>query len=235
MGSQASKRMILRTDGFAHQHTKPFLFLLVLLVCSPAAAQQQTPPVSVALDSLRRAHPDSAQADSVPPPPIIVKHPTGSLASPGLGVWEWNSEDLLREGALSLTDLLQRIPSATPIRTGLYLQPEIAAPFGQTRGRIEVLLDGIALDPLTEATVDLSRIELAQLRHVRVERRLDVTRIEISTLEPVDGRPVSRIEAGVGEPNANLFRGMFLAPKFLIGPVGVAIERIDTDGYRSRE
>jgi hypothetical protein len=227
--------MNLRTYGFAHDLTKPFLFLLLVLVCRPAAGQQRTVPDSLARDSLKRAQPDSAQADSVLPPPIIVKHPIGSLASPGLGVWEWTSEDLLREGALSLSDLLQRIPGGIPIRTGLYLQPEIAAPFGQTRGRIEVLIDGIALDPLTEATVDLSRIELAQLRRVRVERRLDVTRIDLSTLEPVDGRPVSRIEAGVGEPDANLFRGMFLAPRFLVGPIGLGVERIDTDGYQSRE
>src|SRR5262245_24686410 len=116
MGPQASRRMILRNNGFAHNHTKPFLFLLLVLVGSPAAAQQKTVPESLARDSLR-AQPDSVKADSVVPPPIIVKHPIGSLASPGLGVWEWTAEDLLREGALSLTDLLQRIPGATPIRS----------------------------------------------------------------------------------------------------------------------
>lgn len=228
--------MIVRRTGLALP-VKPFFLLLLFSSTTQAAGQQRPRPDSVALDSLRRARQDTAQvvADSLRPPAIIVKHARGSQVNLADAVWEWSSDDLLREGAITLTDLLQRIPGVTPFRSGLFLQPEMAGPFGQTRGRIEILLDGYLLDPLTESSYDFARIELAQLRRVRVERRLDVTRIELSSLEATDGRPQSRIEAGVGEPNVNLFRGLLLAPRFLLGPMGLAIERVDTDGYRGRE
>lgn len=220
-------------SGFGRALPRPMLLVAAALVIhsSPLAAQNPPPTRT---DTLAQ---DSAKviADSVKPPAIIAKHATGSAPSFGAAVWEWSREQLLLEGALTLTDLLQQIPGLTPYRAGLALQPEIASIFGHTRGRLQIVLDGYELDPLLEATTDLTRIELAELERVRVERRLDVTRIELTTIEPTDGRPHSRIEAGVGEPDTNMFRGVFLAPRFLIGPFGFAIERVDTDGFRGGE
>ncbi|MGD8278710.1 MAG: hypothetical protein PVH00_11815, partial [Gemmatimonadota bacterium] len=80
------------------------------------------------------------------------------------------------------------------------------------------------------AALDISTIELAALDHVRVERRMDRLRISLRTLEPDDPRPFSRIEAGVGQPRANLFRGLLLSPRVVAGPLGFAIERIEGQG-----
>ena len=215
--------------------------VVLCMLLFQAAAAQVTPPPRPRPDSLRldttRAAPDSSRllADSITPPRVIAKHARGGEPGFGAGIWIWERDDLMREGALSLSDLLQQIPSVTPYRAGLILQPEIASAFGQTRGRVQVILDGYELDPLLESTHDFARIELGQLQRVKVERRLDITRIELLSLEPTDGRPHSGIEAGVGEPDANLFRGVFLAPKLFIGPLGFALERLDTDGMRGRE
>ena len=57
-----------------------------------------------------------------------------------------------------------------------------------TAGRTEVVLDGYVLDPHLDGTYDLSRLELVALRRLVVERRLDLLRIEIETLEPFDPR-----------------------------------------------
>ena len=209
-----------------------FVFALFLWSLQTASAQVTRQ------DTTRRPPADSSRLiakDSVVPPPIIAKHALGVTPGFASGVYVWDREDLLNEGAVTLTELLQQLPSVVPFRVGFFLQTEMATPFAQTRGRLQVFLDGYELDPLLESTHDLARIELANLQQVRIERRLDVTRVDLLSLEPVDGRPHSRIEAGVGEPDTNLFRGVFLAPRLFVGPFGFSIERMDTDGLRADE
>jgi len=187
------------------------------------------------------ARPDTAVTDtlfaedSVVPARVLVQHARGPEASFATAVWEWDREDLLRESALTLFDLLQRVPGLLVFRAGYVLQPEAASLYGGTRNDYEILIDGYMLDPLVEPTYDLSRIELVELNHVRVVRRLDVTRIEIQTYAATLGVAESRIEAGTGTPDTNLFRGMLLSPKLLFGPAGIAIERLDTDGIGGAE
>src|SRR5690606_28523269 len=94
-------------------------------------------------------------------------------------------------------------------------------------------LDGYQLDPVTEASVDLTKIELVNVAKLRIERRLGLLRIFITTVAAADNRAYSRIEAGIGQPNANMFRGILLAPKLFWGPFGVAVDRVDTDGFRA--
>ena len=219
--------------GFASSRFQP-VCLLIFLICFVNQAGAQVRPDSIRRDSAR-ARGDTVVVDSAKPPPVIVKHSAGTAAGFATATWEWNRLDLLRETAVTLTDLLQRLPGIAPFRVGLFLQPELISPLGQTRGRIQIWVDGYELDPLTEATYDLARIELVNLQNVRIERRLDLTRIQLSTYEPVEARPQSRIEAGVGEPDVNVFRGLFMAPKLLFGPFGFTIERVDTDGLDRRE
>jgi hypothetical protein len=226
-------------SGFGAFRPKPSTVVLIACVClsAPAAAQQRTLPDSLRQDSLRRARGDTTRvlADSVKPPPILAKHAVTFDTDFGGTVREWTRDQLLLEGAITLGELLDQFAGQSPIRSGLFLQPEASTSIGQTRPGVQVLVDGYELDPLSEGSLDLARIQLASLNAVRIERRLDVTRIVLNTLEPTDGRAHSRIDAGVGEPNVNLFRGVFLAPKFLIGPLGFTIERVDTDGLRQRE
>jgi hypothetical protein len=49
-------------------------------------------------------------------------------------------------------------------------------------------------------------------------------------MDPEDSRPLSRVEAGTGDLNTNLFRGTFLHPRALGGTLGLSIERKDSEG-----
>ncbi|HEX6306920.1 MAG TPA: TonB-dependent receptor plug domain-containing protein [Longimicrobiales bacterium] len=210
---------------------------LLVFVCLsfPAIllAQDPRPPArdTLAADTLPQEEPDTV----VPPAVIFPAMPLGPAASAAGTEWVWDRERLLREMALSLTDLLERVPGITVFRAGAFGQPEAASAFGGTAGRTEVVLDGYVLDPLAAATLDLAQIPLGQLREVRVQRRLGLLRIILSTEAPAQGRPYSRVEAGIGVPDANMFRGQFLVPHVIVGPLALGIERIDAEGTARSE
>jgi hypothetical protein len=209
----------------------PLLFLLFLVLLPSALAAQRRDTVQIR-DTLAA---DTAVADTVPPALLV---PLRAPPSPSFahGVWRWDHEALLRSRAVSLADLLADIPGVAVFRTGLYLQPEAASAFGATAGGVELEIDGWVLDPLGAPVLDLTRFPLAELDAVTVMRGIDgVLRVRAHTIEASDARAYSRVEAATGEPNANLFRGMLIVPRFLVGPFGVAIERVDTDGLGGSE
>jgi hypothetical protein len=205
---------------------------LLVAVTPVMAAAQVEPPVR---DTLQVVTPDVQ--DTVPRRTLhaFPSMPVAASAGYAGGEWIWDREALLREAPVSLLDLLERIPGITPLRGGVFAQPEAAAAFGMTAGRIEIEVDGFVLDPLAASTLDLSQIPLGQLREVRVQRRLGLLRVRLLTDRPFTDQPYTRIEAGIGEPSGNLFRGVLLAPYVIVGPLGAAIERLDTDGTDRRE
>ncbi|HEX6937886.1 MAG TPA: Plug domain-containing protein [Longimicrobiales bacterium] len=215
--------------------------MAVLGWAAVAQAQEPRPPArpdttAAAPDSLALPKDSTAAADTLEPVDVVPRFPRGAAPSWRAGVWEWDRRALLASGAVSLTDLLERIPGIQPLRYGLYASPEAVNAWGLTGGRIEVVLDGFALDPLDAGTFDLSRIELAALERVRVERVAGRVRVELETIAPTDPRPYSRVEAGTGEPdNAKMFRGIFQAPRVLGGPLSLAVDRVDSDGLRRAE
>lgn len=178
---------------------------------------------------------EHAVQDSVHPIPQLAPFYRGPANGFSSGIWVWDREALMNEAAVTLGELLRRIPGINVTRIGLYLQPELAASMGGTANRLEVWLDGYVLDPLLESSVDLTTIELAQIDNVRIERRPGMIRVHLESMQPRDNRAYSHIEAGVSLPTANLFRGLFLAPKLIVGPLGLAIDRLDTDGLGGRE
>jgi hypothetical protein len=230
------------------------LWLPLLVLCTlaapaaPAAAQDPVPRDTVPRDTIPR--------DTVPPIPgdpdarmpqdtaglpeqgPVVHFPRMPLAPAAgfaAGEWVWDREALLREAATSLIELLERIPGIAPFRAGMFAQPEAAAAFGGTAGRVEVEVDGYVIDPLTTASLDLAHMPLVHFRALHVQRRLGLLRIRILTEEARDPVPYTRVEAGIGQPPANLFRGILLAPHVILGPLGFGIERLDTDGLNRSE
>lgn len=209
------------------------LLIVAALVVLPgrSAAQDPRPDPEEEVEEEVEEEPVEA-ADTVPRRPL-VRFPDSPL-SPDVrfaaGEWVWDQEALLREAPTSLIELLGRIPSVNTYRAGMFVQPEAAAAFGGTVGRVEIEVDGYILDPLAASTFDLAQIPLTQIRELRVQRRLGLLRIRIFTAAPDHDQPLTRIEAGIGVPAANLFRGIFLVPHVIVGPLGAAIERLDTDG-----
>ena len=218
-------------------------FILIALLCARPALAQVRPTMRdtarVLPDSTAPAQDTSkaapAFADSVRPVPQLADIYQGPAHGFSDGVWEWDRAAFLTEAATTVGDLLERVPGVTVIRSGLYLQPEAASALGGTANRLEVWLDGYILDPLLEGSVDVAKIELVEVESIRVERRLSTIRVYIKTLVSHDSRAYSMVEAAVGQPTANLFRGTFLVPKLFIGPIGLGIDRIDTRGRGGSE
>src|SRR5215208_5239320 len=144
------------------------LAVLCLLVGASPLTGQVRPP---ARDTLRRPARDTLAVDTlavdtaaaaqdtvVPPAVLFPAMPIAGTASAADGLWIWDQDALLRETPVTLVDLLERIPGIAAFRAGMFVQPEAAAAFGGTAGRMEIELDGYVLDPLTASSTDLSRI-----------------------------------------------------------------------------
>lgn len=195
----------------------------------PDSARQQVP------DSLRQV-PDSVVAeDTVPPPRNLPRFPEPVPAGFGTGVWQWDQEALLGARALTLAELLDDVPGVVGLRAGDYGKPTSVTAFGLGGGRVRVFLDGVELAPLDGGVVDLSGIGLGGIGGVRVERRGDELRVELESLRNEDPRPYSLVEVGTGDLDTNLFRGTFSHPHALGGSLGLALDRVDTDGPRREE
>ena len=191
---------------------------------------------------------DSIPADSIVPLPRLVHHEVPRPLDAGFaeGVYVWDRAALLRSTALTVADLIDRVPSLTRVRAGYYTSAEVVvSPFALT-GDVEVLLDGYPLDPLTGTTVDLSQIGITDLERVRVERRGGRLRVELKQLDhptprggyetsPDSGSAYTRVEIASGDLDTDGLAGVFLAPRFLIGPFALAISRLDSDGTRRAE
>ncbi len=169
-----------------------------------------------------------------PEPEIEVRnppaHPTPVAADFGTGIWEWDREGLQSTRSLTLVELLEEVPGVIALRGGDHGQPASVTAFGVGAGRVRVFLDGVELPPLDGGGVDLSRVGLAGLERVRVERRPGDLRIELEPLRLFEPRPYTLLEVGTGDLNTNLFRGTFAHPAALGGNVVVSLDRIDTEG-----
>ena len=195
------------------------------LPAAPLGAQDRPPPRAPDTDRPPAAPPDTAAADSAPPPPTLPDLRAPGPAGWEWGVWEWTREELLLLPDLSLLMLLERIPGVTPVRAGIHGQPEGAAVFGASTAGLRYVLDGFELDPLTAPTFDPSRLSLLALERLRVERRGTGLVVRMETLTPRDGRTHSTVEAATGDIGLNLFRGIFLSPGVLGGPLALGFER----------
>ena len=205
--------------------------LAVACFASPTSAQVRD---TARADTLAA---DTLQADTVAvPPPIFVPLAFRDSTDAPRGIWRFNREELLRAPVYTLADLISRIPGVITYRSGLAIQPEAASAFGGAGGRVEVLRDGFPLEALDASVLDLTHVSLIEFDEIIVERRPDVLRILLFTTQPTEARPYSRVEAGLGEPaEIQLFRGQFQTPHFLIGPLSLSVESLDTQGEGANE
>jgi hypothetical protein len=203
----------------------------------PDTARVIADSARIRLDSARAVTDSAATVspDSLPPVRRMPAFGAVRVTSATSGVWVFERDSMANVGVVTVGELLERIPGILPVRSGFYAQPEAASALGTTAGRMELVLDGFVLDPLIDGSYDLSRLELVHVQRIVVERRLDVLRVEVHTLEPFDPRAYASVEAAVAEPRSSIFRGLFLAPRVFANPLGLAIERLDTDGTGRRE
>ena len=215
--------------------------LVVLISFGMREARAQDPPDtlqviadSVLVDSLEAVLiSDSASADT-----IYYNLPRFEGGAPEgweTGVWSWDRAAIMASSANTLAELVAEVPGVIVLLGGDYGTPAAVSAFGSGGGGVRILRDGFELFPVDGGVADLARVGLGGIGRVRLERSLGELLVEMWSHEFDDGRPYSLIEAGTGELETNLFRGLYADPTALGGSLGLALERVDTQGPGRKE
>ena len=159
--------------------------------------------------------------------PLITSGPGPSY---GLGVWLWDSDALQSTRAVTLAELVALIPGVIALKGGDYGTPVTVMSFGAGGGRVRVMWDGFEWVPLDGGVPDLSRIGLAGLDEVRVERHPGELRIELRTVEPTAPDPATVVHVGTGDLGTNLLSGVFVHPNAFNGAFTLSFDRVETRG-----
>jgi len=239
---------------------------------APVHAQVVPPPVSevpIPAKPKTDSAPDSAhmKADSAHVKIDSIKAPIGRFADPltyEIGPqYEWNRAQLFATGALTLVDLLDRIPGITTFRSGWLATPQMATFNGDFR-RVRIYYDGIELDNLDNSTgniLDLSTIQIWTLEHLSIERSASELRLYMRSWRVDNTDPSTRVDVATGNEDTNLYRGFYgkrydnggvlqlagqqfgvASPRFagggdalsLLGRVGIARKGWSIDGFVNR-
>lgn len=179
----------------------------VLLVGAAAMPLHAQVPSAVP-DSALQARADSiAQADSIKRPLPQAELPA---RTEGAFTFRFAGDSLFVNGALTVADLLERVPGLTIFRTRFYVAPMVAAMGGDV-GRVRLFADGVELesfDPRSGGIPDLSIYPVGSLEELVVERAADEVRVHMRTWRaPNVLRASSRLDLLTGDDRANTFRG----------------------------
>lgn len=143
-----------------------------------------------------------------------VKAPIGVMAAVRVSEigpeYRWTGNQIFATGAITLADLLARIPGISILRSGGMLSPQIASSMGAT-GRVKIYLDGVQLDNLDQrdATLDLAWIPLWSLEEVSVDRVAGEVRVNLRSLTVRSTTPYTRTDVYTGDEDTNLYRGFY--------------------------
>ena len=184
-----------------------------IFYAGPALAQGTTVPASeVPLPAKPKT--DSA-GDTTKVKPDTMKAPVGRFSDPAAVDQtmrgDWNREEMFASGALTLIDLLDRVPELTTLRSGWISTPQIAAYNGDAR-RVRVFLDDIEMDALNGregGVLDLSTVQIWTLEHVTLERTATELRIYLRSWRVERTTPYTRTDIITGNENTNLYRGYY--------------------------
>lgn len=173
--------------------------------------------LALAVSGARMGAQATTPPDTLPPPPrrdsVFAPLPLseGVPADRAGNLWRWSRDQLSQTGALSLADLLERIPGARVLRSGFLLAPQVVTWWGDP-GRVRLFLDGVELDALDQragAARDLGLVELWTLESVEVEATPSELRVHLRSWR-VDRRfPETRVDVYTGNDDTNLYRGYY--------------------------
>lgn len=158
---------------------------------------------------------DSAAADTTRAKADSIKAPVGRFADPILyeigPQYQWNRRELFASGALTVADLLDRVPQLTTFRSGWLATPQAAA-FNGDFQRVRIFYDGIEidnLDPANGGILDLSTVQLWTLEQVSVERSASEARVYLRSWRVENTTPYTRVDVATGNEETNLYRGFY--------------------------
>ena len=220
------------------------LGVLAVAWALPADAQVRTDSVQVVdtvvvvgppipPDTLAAVAQDSASADT-----IYYNLPALDVGSPpgfATGVWVWDHAEIMGSGANTLAELVAEVPGLIVLLGGDYGTPAAISAFGTGGGGVRILRDGFEVFPIEGGVADLQRVGLGGITRVRFERSGGEMLFELTSHQHAEGRAYSLVEAGTGQLDTNMFRGLYADPTALRGSLALALERVDTRGYGEDE
>ncbi len=206
------------------------LATFALFVTTEVRAQivtRDTLPTSAEDAAPKRQHNDSVQAR-------IGR----DAATPSLEIGQsftYTRNQLFSTGAITLGDLLDRIPGYTTFRTGWLAAPQATA-IGGDFSRVRVFIDGIErddLEPRNGVAPDLSTIPIWMLETLSLARSANELRVDLRTWEYDGTAPYTRIDALTGDLNTNLYR-VFYGKRFYNGAaLQVALQQFGVTDVRN--
>ncbi|MEP6506917.1 MAG: hypothetical protein ABJC63_01730 [Gemmatimonadales bacterium] len=125
--------------------------------------------------------------------------------------FSWNRTELFAGGALTVADLLERVPWATSFRSGWLASPKFVAVNGDL-GRVKIFFDGIELDnidPRSGSMLDLNTVQLYTLENVSIERFANELRVHLRSWRADRTDPFTRVDIFTGDENTNEYRGYY--------------------------
>jgi hypothetical protein len=170
---------------------------------------------SARADSVRRKADSVRRADSIRLAADTLKRPVGARLTPPnhdiLRRFHWTRAEMFATGALTLSDLLDRVPEISTFRAGWLRPPEHAA-FNGDPGAIRIFIDGVELDnlnPRAGGLKELQTIQLWSFDEVLVERSGSEARIYLQTWTVDRTHAYTRTDVYTGTQGTDLYRGYF--------------------------
>lgn len=156
-----------------------------------------------------------ARADSARLARDTVRAPLAAWpAPPAVGIgrgYRWDREELFASGALTLLELLERIPGITGLRSGWFPSPQVGSYLGDVQ-RVRVFYDGLELhsmDPRDGNVLDLGMIQLWSLQEVSVERGAAELRVYCQSWSTERTSASTRTDVMTGDEDTNLYRAFY--------------------------
>ena len=183
----------------------------------PAGKDTIRVPIPPKADSMLR---NDSTFKGVVPLPVVVKPdtikaqlaraeapPIFEIGAPRI----YDRTAMFATGALTLIDLLGRVPGLTEFTTGILSAPAAIASMGDLR-RIRVFLDGLELDPMDRRSRGVSAasdLPLHGLEEIRIERAGEEVRVYARSWRVDRTIPYTRADIATGDQNSNLYRAWF--------------------------
>ncbi|HEY2376288.1 MAG TPA: hypothetical protein VGH98_09975 [Gemmatimonadaceae bacterium] len=168
-------------------------------------------PDSLLRDSLAKRdsiRPKPPVRDSIQPPYTRAPMPVPLAIGRTL---VFDKAALFASGAVTLQDLLDRIPGITGLRSGWIASPMMSSYLGDVR-RVRVFFDGVEYDEVDERTsglLDLTEVQLWTLEELRIEWGATEVRVYTRTWRVDHTTPYTRTDISTGDQQTNLYRGYF--------------------------
>lgn len=122
--------------------------------------------------------------------------------------YTWDRDALFATGALTLGDLLDRLPGFTTFRAGWLASPQTTA-VGGDFSHLRVYIDDVEwddLNPRDAGVPDIHSLPIWALQRLTLARTADGLRIDMRTWQYSLTTPYTRVDIETGDLNTNLYR-----------------------------